>query len=104
MICLEGKKCVSLSGYTKENECLNLDLIQQPHTQTHSKGLLLKVNLYREQRIADVLNFEETEIVCLGGFRDGYYWVFITQFDCLFIFSKCSFVKLQNVFRTRSLV
>lgn len=44
---------------------LHLDLVQQPHTRTHSRGLLLKVNLYRERRIVDVLNFEETEIVCV---------------------------------------
>lgn len=65
VICLEGKKCVSLCGYTKEYECLtSRSCPATTHTHTH-RGLLLKVNLYRERRIVDVLNFEETEIVCV---------------------------------------
>lgn len=65
MICLEGKKYVSLCGYTKEYECLtSRSCPATTHAHTH-RGLLLKVNLYGERRIADVLNFEETEIVCV---------------------------------------
>lgn len=86
----------------KNMSALHLDLVQQPHTHTHSRGLLLKVNLYRERRIVDVLNFEETEIVCVWEGSETVTNGFLLH--SLFIFSKCSFVKLQNVFRTRSLV
>lgn len=66
MICVEGKKSIYLYVDTlKDMSALHLDLVQLPHTHTHSRGLLLKVNLYGERRIADVLNFEETEIVCV---------------------------------------
>lgn len=62
---LRGKSVYLYVDTLKNMSALHLDLVQQPHTHTHSRGLLLKVNLYRERRIVDVLNFEETEIVCV---------------------------------------
>lgn len=62
---LRGKSVYLYVDTLKNMSALHLDLVQQPHTHTHSRGLLLKVNLYREWCIVDVLNFEETEIVCV---------------------------------------